>query len=612
MFCRCVTRVVNSELKPAGISDVELVDADIGRVCKDLAFPGRQAFLAHCAAATILVILGLTSTIAVTRVIPWAAFIAAGSALRYAACRKRNWDYPTWLKVYTVVSMMLTLVWGGFLSTLLVAGDWNSKAAVATMLMMTGFSAGGLATLTPNLKLHDWFQLGLWVPPFLTSLVPQQHGAGFFLPTIFGVFLVYLMRSARYYHRKYLADLRREHDLERARSAAEEANKAKSAFVANISHEIRTPLNGVLGMLELSLLDAMPAGQRESLESAHSSAQSLLGLLNDLLDFSKIEAGRMELEHVDFDVRELLNSVVDLFRSKADLKGIQLVARVPDKLSPVAGDPTRLRQVLVNLLGNALKFTSEGTVTIEVTTTSCGTSSKEIELAFAVRDTGIGIPLDKQALIFEAFAQADSATTRKYGGTGLGLAICQKIIQLMGGALTVESEPGIGSVFRFTVKFDAAAAPISRSVKEEAVALPPLRFLVAEDNLVNQKVTCGLLRRHGHTAEIACNGGEAVAAFLSGNYDVILMDVQMPIMGGYDATRAIRVREGGGKRIPIIGLTANASDADRGLCLESGMDDYVSKPFKWNTLAGVIATHVKRDPAVETETLAGDTVYQQL
>jgi len=604
--------VLNPEPKVAAVSDVELVDADIARVCVDVAVAGKQALWAHCAAALILLLLGWSGSVALSTVGPVALLVVLCTVVRYSSKhRQRKWGYAAWLRTYTVLSMTLTLIWGGFLSVLLLTGAWNTATALATMLMMTGFSAGGLATLAPNRRLHDGFQLCLWLPPFFAGLVPQQHGAGFFLPTIYCLFLIYLLVSGRHYHRKYLTDLRRESDLERARTAAEEANKAKSAFVANISHEIRTPLNGVLGMLELSLLDSMPSGQRETLESAHGSAQSLLGLLNDLLDFSKIEAGRMELERVDFDVRELVMGVVSLFRSRADINGIRLGTEIPAQLPPVAGDPTRLRQVLVNLVGNALKFTSEGSVTVAITAARSDASARQTELTFTVCDTGIGIPADKQTMIFEAFAQADSATTRKYGGTGLGLAICQRIIQLMGGALTVESEAGAGSVFRFALKFDLASGPIACDVKDKEVVLPPLRFLVAEDNLVNQKVTGGLLRRHGHQVEIAADGAVAVAAFFAGQYDAILMDVQMPVMGGYEATRTIRLQEGGGKTIPIIGLTANASDADRRLCLESGMNDYVSKPFKWNTLAAVIATHVKSEAAAEPKTLASDPVYQQ-
>ncbi len=603
LVCRCEGRVATPNTIQA-VSDVELLDADIARVCQDLVIGGKQAVLGHIAGALILLTIGLTGGAVFSRVWPISLIVVTLSLFRFAVGSKlRHWDYHSWLKLYTAVSMATTSVWGFYLAFLLLTDGWMTVIALSTMLMMTGISAGGLATLAPSRTLHNSFQWGLWGPALVAALLPAPHRSGFFLPVIFSIFLAYLLVSGKQYHRKYLADLRREADLERARSVAEAASKAKSAFVANISHEIRTPLNGVLGMLELSLLDNMPPSQRETLESAHTSAQSLLGLLNDLLDFSKIEAGRMELERVDFDVRDVINGVMSLFQSQADIKGIQLLANVEGHLPAVSGDPTRLRQVLINLVGNALKFTHEGEVALEVR----ATAAKAGEVAFAIRDTGIGIPPDKQALIFDAFSQADNATTRKYGGTGLGLAICQRLTQLMGGALTVESTPGSGSVFRFTLKFEPAIHPVARTVKQETVTLRPLRILVAEDNLVNQKVTCGLLRRHGHQAEIAANGAEAVAAFLAGHYDVILMDVQMPVMGGYEATREIRSQERG-RLIPIVGLTANASENDRRLCLESGMTDYVSKPFKWDTLATVLAKHLEKQPAAVS--LARDPVYQ--
>jgi signal transduction histidine kinase len=283
-----------------------LAVADISRVCRDLVISGKQAAWAHCSAAAILLILGLSGSIAVWRVAFLGTLVVACALLRLAvALRQDSWNPNTWLTIYTAMSVTNTFIWGCFLAVLILKDGWNSPVALATMLMMTGFSAGGLATLAPNRILHNSFQLALWGPPLLTALIPKQHGPGFFLPTIFSIFLAYLLVSGKQYHHKYLTDVRRESDLERARAAAETASQSKSAFVANISHEIRTPLNGVLGMLELSLLEQMSASQRESLESAHTSARSLLGLLNDLLDFSKIEAGRIELERIDFDVRDL-------------------------------------------------------------------------------------------------------------------------------------------------------------------------------------------------------------------------------------------------------------------------------------------------------------------
>ena len=572
------------------LSDGELFASDIVRVCNDLIRSGTKAVVAHCIGIFIVFLEALFSHTALSHVLPAIFGIAICALCRFAVgARLGHWPYLVWLRVYSTLMILTTLIWGGFLAFLLLTEGRNGSVAIPTMLMMAGISAGGLATLAPNIKIHDSFQLAMWTPPLLAALIPLPPGPNYFLSVIFSLFLLYLLGSSRQYHRKYLSDLRREFDLDLARTAAESASKAKSAFVANISHEIRTPMNGVLGMLELSLLDQMPEAQRDTLKGAHDSAQSLLGLLDELLDFSKIEAGRMSLEHVAFDVQELITGVTELFRSKAEFKQIHLCSKVPGNLPMVMGDPARLRQVLNNLTGNAIKFTTTGEVAIEVS----AKSSDPCELSFAVRDTGIGIPRDKQALIFEAFAQADSDTTRKYGGTGLGLAICQRLIQLMGGSLSVDSEPGVGSVFRFDLKLEVSGQAHVPAAPAGAMTLPPLHVLVVEDNPVNQKVACGLLRRHGHTAEVAVNGLEAVNACLTGDFDVVLMDVQMPIMGGYEATRTIRSQQTS-NRTPIVGLTANASETDRRLCLESGMDDYVAKPFTWNSLAQAIAKCLKK------------------
>jgi signal transduction histidine kinase/CheY-like chemotaxis protein len=583
--------VVDSIREPV-VSDGDLLAADIDRVCHDLADGGRIASWSYCAAALIILLEGWSGLGSLSRIWPAALAISFTTLFRFRISFKLGvWNYPLWLKVYSALTVTTALLWGSFLAILLLTDGRSSSITTTVVLMMAGFSAGGLARLAPNMKLHNGFQLSLWTPPLLAALVPRAPGPSYFLSVIFGLFLAYLWVSGRLNQTKYVVDLRRESDLDRARSAAVSASEAKSVFVANISHEIRTPLNGVLGMLALSLHQPLPASQRETLENARASAQSLLGLLNDLLDFSKIEAGRMELEHVDFNVHDVVSGVMKLFGSEAEIKGIRLAAKVPQVLAPVNGDPTRLRQILINLIGNALKFTAQGEVILEVLANSANPG----ELQFAVRDTGIGIPLDKQRSIFEAFSQADSATTRKYGGTGLGLAICQRLIRLMGGVLLVESKAGRGSAFRFTLTFQLAEHPPAPVVKMEEITLPKLHVLVVEDNIVNQKVTCGLLRRNGHEAEVAANGAVAVAACLARRYDLVLMDVQMPIMGGYEATRTIRAQETG-ERIPIVGLTANASAADRRLCLESGMDGYVSKPFTWNALAEEIAKVIKTEP----------------
>ncbi|MBN9663501.1 MAG: response regulator [Acidobacteria bacterium] len=373
-------------------------------------------------------------------------------------------------------------------------------------------------------------------------------------------------------------------EIERLLEEARQANQLKDEFLANMSHEIRTPMHGILGMLNVALDQSVNTQQHESLELVKSCAQSLLHILNDILDFSKIEAGKLEIAAAPFQLREMLDAACSTFLAGARERGIRLACEiepgVPDWLEC---DARRIRQVLLNLVGNALKFTHEGEVRVRASFRDLGGDAAELH--FAVCDTGIGIPETARSLIFEAFRQADGTTSRNYGGTGLGLTISTRLVHLMGGSISVESEVGQGSTFRFWVRARRVAAPqkgdsqLGHHLRPEA-KLQPLRILLAEDNLVNQRVATALLTKRGHLVEVVGNGRQAVERSEAEPFDRILMDLQMPEMDGWTATLLIRERERvTGGHVPIIALTAHAMSHIQQHCLEVGMDAVVVKPF---------------------------------
>lgn len=512
----------------------------------------------------------------------------------YIARASKHSDPAVWVRWFSSATLLMVTIWSVYWSHA-IHHDGLNQTTLLSIVASVGIASAGVGTLAPiSLLSLAVIALMLWPSGVVLSTLPNGVGIAYAIMCLVG--WLFLSFVALRINRQYWAMQRYAALLEQRAEQLAEATNAKSAFLARMSHELRTPLNGMLGMAQLLKLSDLDPVQREYAGTITKSGKALRTIIDDILDLSKIEAGKLELSPGRFDLAKTVHETLDLLAPEATARGLALWREITDKLPPrLLGDAGRIRQILTNLVGNAIKFTDEGSVTVRVSANEI--TPEQVDVCIEVSDTGAGIPQETCEHIFEAFNQAESGSSHPAGGTGLGLSITRQLVDMMNGSIRVDSRAGYGSVFTVHIPLPVAtqetenrdSTPSPLPVTNWAGGMLVNRsILVAEDNPVNQLFTCEVLKSMGCRVTAVNDGLQAMEAFRTGHYDAILMDMQMPNLDGLGATRAIRAAENASAHTPIIAVTANALKGDRETCLAAGVDDFISKPFDISDLQAVL------------------------